>query len=499
MKKIIRSNQIYDSVKEPFKGFIQIEDGKITNVQQGWDYEEFLDSNTELVIHDEEFIMYGIHDNHVFFTGYLSMNAGIDFSMISDFESALDLIRCEIGRLTDQTTPVYGHGWCRELVKMPTEDDLNHLNHFGPITVISQDRSYCSMNSQAKERYGFTEEECSAEDRVFLLKEMLSNKELVNQVYKKFENLLLSRGVVSIKEIIFDDCNYLNDLDSRTIRTNFYIQPVEKSLDFSLLKAYKEAKFPPKVKFGGSKLMVDGVVASQTADVKGTYYSGTDKPMIDYPVISELVSRLSSAGIPCCLTAEGDKAIEESATILSSNQKINTVGYNSISDLEMITNEAARQMHEKEIVAEIYPQILGLNASIKEGYMDKVIVDQAGEDFFNYKCLVDNNVLLTSGTDLPLFITDVPDSLVRANYRKFAKTNEQWFLDKGISTDDLLKSWTVNGYRANRLEEYGTIESGKNACLAVFNKNLCTASEAELSDAEIVATYVDGECVYKKI
>jgi hypothetical protein len=245
--------------------------------------------------------------------------------------------------------------------------------------------------------------------------------------------------------------------------------------------------------------MVDGVVASQTADVYGTYCSGMDMPMIDYPDINEIVGRLSSAGIPCCLTAEGDKAIEEAARILSSNQKINAIGYNSISDLEMITDEAARQMYENQIVAEMYPQILGLNASIKEGYMDKVIVNQNGEDFFNYKCLVENNVLITSGTDLPLFITDVPDSLLRANYRKFAQTNEQWFLDKGISAEDLLKSWTINGYRANRLEEYGTIESGKNACLAVFNKNLCTASEVELSDAEVVATYVDGECVYKKI
>ncbi|MGK3896710.1 hydrolase, partial [Enterococcus faecium] len=109
--------------------------------------------------------------------------------------------------------PIYAHGWDAALWKTdPSEELLNEINHFGPITAIDKNRSHCWMNAIAKQTYGFTEKETSAESRVLLIKEMLANKKLLAEVYAEFEALLLSKGVISMKEIVFDDAEFLSNI-----------------------------------------------------------------------------------------------------------------------------------------------------------------------------------------------------------------------------------------------------------------------------------------------
>ncbi|NTM35989.1 hydrolase, partial [Enterococcus faecium] len=81
---------------------------------------------------------------------------------------------------------------------------------------------------------------------------------------------------------------------------------------------------------------------------------------------------------------------------------------------EMVTQKTAEKMNEGQVVAEVYPQILGLNQTLEEAYMSTVIKNVSTEDFFNYCRLEESGVTVTSGTDLPLFITDIPESIIRA-------------------------------------------------------------------------------------
>ncbi|MGK3905374.1 hydrolase, partial [Enterococcus faecium] len=124
---------------------------------------------------------------------------------------------------------------------------MNEINHFGPITAIDKNRSHCWMNAIAKQTYGFTEKETSAESRVLLIKEMLANKKLLAEVYAEFEALLLSKGVISMKEIVFDDAEFLSNIPQRKILSNLYVQAVQEPLQHELLYEYKEKVFPEKV------------------------------------------------------------------------------------------------------------------------------------------------------------------------------------------------------------------------------------------------------------
>lgn len=270
--------------------------------------------------------MPGLHDNHVFFSGYLSMHAGINLSETRSESEALQTIQANLE--SKDTAPIYAYGWAPQTwAALPTQKSLDQLNYQGPITVIAEDRSYCWMNQQAKERYGFSETETSAESRFRLIKEMLRNKELVRTVYHEFEDRLLSRGVVSIKEIVFDDAEFLQSIGSRKLATHFYIQAVEQAIPTYLVEQYKQTEFPDKVSFGGVKIMVDGVVADETGDITGEYSSGEKGPKIDYQAIANEVEKWNELAVPCCLTTEGDRAGIEAARILNQFGKRLPKGY----------------------------------------------------------------------------------------------------------------------------------------------------------------------------
>lgn len=495
MKTLLRSKHIYDGVnKKPYKGFIIINNDRIEKVGFGWDYANYLSKDIKVEKYDDDFVMYGVHDNHTFFSGYLLLHAGVNLSKAISVKEAIDLIKQTLS--PESNVPIYGYGWDRNILgDLPTEY-LDQLRYSGPITAISSDRSYCWMNSIAIKKYGFTPWQESAEERVNLLKEMISDDGLVNKVFQQYQNLLLSKGVVSVKEIVFDDYEFIRKIKSRKILTNLYVQPVAHTINWDLLCKYQSEKYiTSNIKFSGIKVMVDGVVADKTGDISGDYFGGSNLNSINYTRIKKLAKKASALGISCCLTAEGDRAIYKAARILEGSKEKGVI--NSISDLEMIGPDAAQQMNEKDIVAEIYPQILGLNKSYSDAYMDKVIENEDGRNFYNYKSLLDNDVKITCGTDLPLFITDIPESIINCCYRLFPDGSGPWFGNRGIGIDQLLKGWTIFGYNANYWDDYGTIESGKKASLAIFNNNLFNCSPHDLKNVKVVTTYVDGDVVFQ--
>ncbi|MGC3598824.1 hydrolase, partial [Enterococcus faecium] len=84
--------------------------------------------------------MPAIHDYHVFFSGYLAMNAGIDLSDTSSATEAVERIKAVMNH-NKADEPIYAHGWDAALWKTdPSEELFNEINHFGPITAIDKNR-----------------------------------------------------------------------------------------------------------------------------------------------------------------------------------------------------------------------------------------------------------------------------------------------------------------------------------------------------------------------
>lgn len=491
MKTIVRSRHIFDGVgSNPYQGYLLFDGPKLMAVEKGWNYGD-PDEGTTIFCDDDNFIMPGIHDNHVFFSGWLSANCGIDLASLSDFSEAVDIIEQTVAKNPDR--PVYAHGWdSGAWLEQATREVLDGVSTAVPITVIDKDRTRYWMNTAAVRRYGFSEGDLSAEKRWRLIREMTSDETIVRDGWRRFQQLLLSRGVVSCKDIVFDDCSVHGLIDDHVLDVSMYVESVSKPFDVPTLVKARENISQERLHFGGAKVMVDGVVADGTGDIYGEYVAGGVKPSIDYQSVEDTVARLSEAGISCCLTAEGDKAIDMSADILSRHHLPGT--HHSMSDLEMITERASKVMAKSEITAEIYPQILGLNPSKVQSYMGKTIVGDDGGDFYRYTNLSQFGTRVTCGTDCPLFITSVPDSLFRATRRRFDENDGNWFPEYAMPAADLLKAWCRDGSH----EKQRTLGSGKPSTFTVFDRDLTSVDDDALKDAKVVRTVIDGNVVYQQ-
>lgn len=118
--------------------------------------------------------------------------------------------------------------------------------------------------------------------------------------------------------------------------------------------------------------------------------------------------------------------------------------------------------------------------------------------FYDYRSMLDANIPISIGTDLPLFLTSVPDSIYAATFRLFPDGSppEGWNVEQGMPASEVLKAWTLNGARHCGMEEStGTLEA-KYADIAVFDRNLLDTTAADIRDAQVVLTIAAGKITY---
>ncbi|QYK65583.1 amidohydrolase family protein [Paenibacillus sp. S02] len=510
--KVLLSNAIFNGLEnEASPGFVALRGECIAAVGRPEQAQAWIGAETVVCDLGDAFIMPGVHDNHVFFTGYMSMHRGVDLTHAASIEEAVKFMLQAANNLPPGKD-VTAYGWSEEgWGKLPEQSLLDELFPDRAVIAINLNKSYCWMNRLAQEKYQFLPDQCSAEARALLLQAMMQDHSLVKQEFMEFCRILAARGVTSIKDIGFDRhsellpiLEELKETEELPLRFHFSLEPVVESLDIATGMKYKALYNGDLIRFQGYKLMLDGVVADHTGDMLEPY---ADMPgvttlrTVDYKKIEASVLEADSQGIKCCLTAEGDAAIRQAVSMIEKcrEQQGNNLIRHSISDLEYPHPDDLIRMGENEIFAEVYAQILLLNPTYEEAYMP-VVVGKGNENrFYNYKSMLEANVPITIGTDLPLFITSVPDSLYAASHRLFPDGSPAggWYPDQGMPPSEVLKAWTINGAKHCYMEEVtGTLEAGKYADIAVFDRDLLNASAGDIRDAQVILTIMGGKVTY---
>ncbi|WP_251038163.1 amidohydrolase [Paenibacillus albidus] len=442
----------------------------------------------------------------------MSMHRGVDLSNTATVEEGLQLLMQEAENLLPAQN-VYAFGWEQEKWnRLPEQDLLDQAFPDRAVIAINSSKSYCWMNQVAQEKYQFAPDQCSAEARAKLLQEMMLDRELVRQEFLNFGGMLARRGVTSIKDIGFDDHNgllpVLEELEASgqlPLRVHFALEPVLQPLNIATGIEYQERYRGDHLRFQGYKLMVDGVVADHTGDMLEPYADMpgvTTLEPVDYEAIETALFEADNHGIKCCLTAEGDAAIHKAVDmIVRCHQKKDQHTKHSISDLEYPHPADLKRMGEHGIFAEVYAQILLLNPSYEDAYMAVVAGKSNESRFYDYKSMLEANIPITIGTDLPLFITSVPDSIYAASFRLFPDGSPTggWYAEQGMPSCEVLKAWTVNGAKHCGLEKStGTLEAGKYADIAVFDRDLLHTPATDIRDAQVILTIAGGKITYNQ-
>ncbi|GAB4517633.1 MAG: amidohydrolase [Parvularculaceae bacterium] len=119
---------------------------------------------------------------------------------------------------------------------------------------------------------------------------------------------------------------------------------------------------------------------------------------------------------------------------------------------------------------------------------------------YAWRSLIDSGAIIAAGSDAPVERGDPRIEFYAAVARKdltgFA--GEGWHAEQAVTREEALKMLTLwPAYAAFQEDILGTIEPGKRADFTIFDRDLMTVPEAEILEAQVVMTVVDGEIVYR--
>lgn len=509
---VITAKHLFDSVhSDSFEGYLCLKDNRIEQMGEGKLPEEIYDQTEKLIHFDEELVMPGIVDSHTFFTGWAIFHVGADVSEAEDNEKGLEILRA-YEKEKKPAGALLGHGWNPEKWSRGEGEELLKKEYPDkPVILFAADRSTCMMNQIAMDTYGFTPESCYPESYHRIMREYLNDREFIKKEFADYMHMMNSRGVTTVKEMGFDDfygfTDFLKEMENSPdlhLRTFFMSQPVGEGMNLAYGRKMREMFTGDKIRFSGFNRMTDGTIADCRGDLKRPYENEdfTCSLKIPYDQIEKDVLAADAEDFRWTLHAQGDGAVGHIASIYDKCRKVNGKLKNrhAITDLEFTDPTDLEKLGAMGVTAELYFQIMSLDpGEILLQNIKRTIGEERGRCYWNRRKMQDSGMNLCGATDLPLMITSVPESVYYSCGGYLDGMEEPFQTENTITAPELLKAWTAGGQKDLDMDScLGTLETGKLADIAVFDRNLLEIDKKSAKDAKVILTIMDGKIVYQE-
>lgn len=508
---ILKSNCIFDGTgADPFCGYVAIADGKILQTGVGQPDSQLVDKDTVVYDLGDQTVCPGFSDAHTFFTGWSLNYVGVDLSAAAD-SAEIARIALEYAQKLPQERAVWGHGWNPELSTGGPEE-LDRFFPQRPAVLFAAGAEKFWMNSAAIRRYGFDNSADCNEVFWKLMEEILDDHAFSAPLFDKYMQMLNSRGITSVKEIGYDTFSSFTDVleqkekaGEMTLRVNFMSQPVKEGANLEYGQAMRERFQGDFVRFSGYNRMTDGSISQMNGSLKQPYLCAPDTccaQEIDWALIENEVMRADELGFRFSLNAQGDAALARVLDIYDQCRKApdgTVLNRHAVTEAEFSDPQDLERMGRMGVICEFYPQIQAIaDRAGKVGMIEEKLGAERGKGYWNRRKMADSGVRLCCGTDLPLVIDDIPQSLYHSVTGKFPEGGEPFHPENTLTVKEVLLAWTSGGaYDFYREKEVGTLEAGKRADIAVLDANVFTHPIETIRDVKVALTLVDGRVVYK--
>ncbi len=509
---VIVAKNLFDSVGEKaYEGYVCLKNHVIVKMGKGKPKQEVLDEAEQVFQFEQELVMPGIADTHTFFTGYAIFHIGADVSKVRSNEEGLEILKAyDLEKHPEGA--LFGHGWEPEQWNRQDGERMLEENYSErPVILFAADRSTCIMNSKAREIYQFTPEECYPESYYRIMREYLNDRDFIDKEFAAYMDMMNARGVTTVKEMGFDDfygfTDFLKEMEDSGklhLRTFFMSQPVGEAMNLEHARRMRDLFKGDEVRFSGFNRMTDGTIAAYKGDLKKPYENQSFTCSLDIPYeeIEADVLAADREGFRWTLHAQGDGAVGKITDIYEKCRKEDgkLVNRHAITDMEFTDPEDLQRLGDMGVTAELYFQIMSLDpGEALIGNIGKTIGAKRGRNYWNRRKMQDCGMNLSGATDLPLLLTSVPESVYYSCGGYMDGREEPFQTENTLTVSELLKAWTIGGQKNLDMDSrLGTLEEGKYADIAVFDRDLLSVDAKEAKEAEVVMTIMNGKIVYAK-
>ncbi|GHU80419.1 hypothetical protein FACS189468_0190 [Spirochaetia bacterium] len=353
-----------------------------------------------------------------------------------------------------------------------------------------------------------SDEELLAKAKVYL-----ADRNFIIPAFKDYVKMMNSRGITTVKEMAFDDFSGFAPLAEElekngglNLRVHFMSQPSNGRFDIPLGRRLRDQYHSAFLSFSGFNRMTDGSISRRCGDLKKPY---ADKPgvyceeKINYAEIEKDTLAVDKEGFRVSLHAQGDGAVAKVLDIFARcrQQAGRLLMRHAITDLELTDPADLARMGKLGASAEIYPQIPSLyKRQEKLESIHTIIGAERGKNYWNRRCMADNKVVISCGTDLPLLYDDIPESIYHSVGGFFADGGEPFNPGNTLTVDEVLRAWTSGGaWNLGIEKQQGTLSEGSLADIAVLDSTVFETPMESVRASKVCLTMVNGKVVYSTL
>lgn len=256
------------------------------------------------------------------------------------------------------------------------------------------------------------------------------------------------------------------------------------------------------------KIMQDGIAENYTAamlepylDASGRATSNRGLSMVDPDRLAGHITALDVAGFQVHVHAIGDRAVREALDGFAAAQQANgrTDGRHHIAHLQVV--------HPSDV-----PRFAGLGVTANlqalwaahEDQMDVLTLPflepQTASRQYPFGALARAGARIAMGSDWPVSSPNplwaIHVAVNRSLPAEAGEPGEAFLPGEALDVATALRAYTAGSAWVNHLDDTGEIRAGARADLAVLDTDIRVCPAEEIGSARVVATYVDGGCVF---
>ena len=540
--KIILGNFITMDEKRPFAKAALVKDGVFAYIGSAEEAKKLAGADAQVLDYGDNFIYPGFLESHCH--GHL---AGLRFigqadltqTGLTDYAKYREIIKAFIAK-NPQRNFYIASGWVEneEYVSKAYLDEicadkplLLHTGGGHSMLLNTKALEWAGIDAAYAKAYGYDQVHVDAngepdgyicETPVFeLVPNLPATIEDIKEYLLAWQDFALKSGFTAVcdagAELIHRDCpkayHELEKEGKLKLRTYAYMYVLDNiespRAEIARIAAERATLSGEYFHILGAKAFLDGVTEAHTgwqnqdyADEPG--YHGLER-FNDHDKMVELITEANKEGMAVHVHSEGGGATHFMLGCIEDAEKItgNMDQRNVLAHLHFVTEEDIRRMAATRSIPAVPPLWTPNVPGLYEQEVSYVGAELA-ENSYPIKSFYDAGANVVFHSDYPVSpMMNVKYSIYMAETRKFPKevldgVDKAHNVKEAINREQALRAMTINvAYQWRQEHRMGSIEFGKLANMTVFDCDFLHDDLEKIAQANIVATIVDGEEVYK--
>lgn len=482
----------------------------------------------------------GLNDSHMHFLHYAKGLRSVNLVGTKNIDEIKERMTERIShREPGDLSWIEGEGWNHDYFedekRFPNKFDLDEVSKVVPMLVMRACFHIGALNSAGLKLMGINKETApqfgdlvevlpNGEPNGIIKERLLDdvkskistlNQEIIKDIIITAQEKAWEQGLTSVQS---DDVgytpNYDYDLFFKCLREleeegKLKIRISEQCLltDKTIVEKFFEKGYhygwgTDKVRVSCVKILSDGSLGARTAALRSPYKDDSSTKgieMFTQDSLNELVLTSHKNNCPVAIHAIGDRAVEMSLDAIENGQRVYP-GKNLRDGIVhcQITDEGLlNRIRDLKVSTLVQPIFIDYDMNIVESRVGAELTETS----YAWKTMIDKGIHTSFGTDCPVESFNTMQNLYTAVTRKNLTGKEKKLFSpkEKMSMEEALRAYTIEGAYASGEEQIkGSIAAGKLADFIVLDKDLFNLNnEEEILETKVVATYFDGELVYK--